>query len=42
VFVVGRGVALGRRAALATAVGNNGGVLIQAVLVAFGGTVVAQ
>ncbi|MFJ3640166.1 LysE family translocator [Streptomyces sp. NPDC090108] len=36
VFVVGRGVALGRRAALATAVGNNGGVLVQAVLVAFG------
>jgi threonine/homoserine/homoserine lactone efflux protein len=35
-------VALGRRAALATAVGNNGGVLIQAVLVAFGlGSVVA-
>ncbi|MFJ3823491.1 LysE family translocator [Streptomyces nodosus] len=43
VFVVGRGVALGRRAALATAVGNNGGVLLQAVLVAFGlGAVVAQ
>ncbi|MFF3497734.1 LysE family translocator [Streptomyces sp. NPDC003247] len=43
VFVVGRGVALGRRAALATAVGNNGGVLIQAVLVAFGlGAVVAR
>ncbi|MEU7383395.1 MULTISPECIES: LysE family translocator [unclassified Streptomyces] len=36
VFVVGRGVALGRRAALATAMGNNGGVLVQAVLVAFG------
>jgi threonine/homoserine/homoserine lactone efflux protein len=43
VFVVGRGVALGRRAALATAVGNNGGVLVQAVLVAFGlGAVVAR
>lgn len=43
VFVVGRGVALGRRAALATAVGNNGGVLVQAVLVAFGlGAVVSR
>lgn len=43
VFVVGRGVALGRRAALATAVGNNAGVLIQVVLVAFGlGAVVAR
>jgi threonine/homoserine/homoserine lactone efflux protein len=43
VFVVGRGVALGRRAALTTAVGNNGGVLIQAVLVAFGlGAVVTR
>ncbi|MFB6957629.1 LysE family translocator [Streptomyces sp. NPDC056309] len=37
VFVVGRGVAL------ATALGNNGGVLIQAVLVAFGlGAVVSR
>ncbi|WP_221356818.1 LysE family translocator [Streptomyces beigongshangae] len=43
VFVVGRGVTLGRRAALATAVGNNAGVLIQAVLVAFGlGAVVTR
>ena len=35
-FVVSRGVALGRRAALATVAGNTGGVLVQAVLVALG------
>jgi threonine/homoserine/homoserine lactone efflux protein len=35
-FVVSRGVALGRRAAVATAVGNEAGLLVQVVLVAFG------
>ncbi len=35
-FVVSRGVALGRRAALATVAGNTGGVLVQAILVALG------
>ncbi|HEX5559720.1 MAG TPA: LysE family translocator [Gaiellales bacterium] len=35
-FVVSRGVALGRRAALATVIGNTGGVMVQAVLVALG------
>jgi threonine/homoserine/homoserine lactone efflux protein len=35
-FVVSRGVALGRRAALATVIGNTGGVMVQAVLVAVG------
>jgi threonine/homoserine/homoserine lactone efflux protein len=35
-FVVSRGVALGRRAALATVVGNTGGVMVQAVFVAVG------
>lgn len=35
-FVVSRGVALGRRAALATVAGNAGGVLVQVVLVALG------
>jgi threonine/homoserine/homoserine lactone efflux protein len=42
-FVVSRGVALGRRAALATVVGNTGGVFVQVVLVALGlGTIVAR
>jgi threonine/homoserine/homoserine lactone efflux protein len=35
-FVVSRGVALGRRAALATVVGNAAGAYVQMVLVAFG------
>jgi threonine/homoserine/homoserine lactone efflux protein len=35
-FVVGRGVALGRRAALATVLGNSGGLALQALLVALG------
>jgi threonine/homoserine/homoserine lactone efflux protein len=35
-FVVSRGVALGRRAAVATAVGNEAGLLVQVVAVAFG------
>jgi threonine/homoserine/homoserine lactone efflux protein len=35
-FVVSRGVALGRRAALATVIGNTGGVMVQAILVALG------
>ena len=35
-FVVSRGVALGRRAALATVVGNAGGLALQALLVAAG------
>ena len=35
-FVVSRGVALGRRAALATVVGNTLGVFLQAMLVALG------
>ena len=35
-FVVSRGVALGRRAALATVAGNTGGVFVQVVLVALG------
>jgi threonine/homoserine/homoserine lactone efflux protein len=42
-FVVSRGVALGRRAALATVAGNTGGVLVQVVLVALGlGTLVER
>jgi threonine/homoserine/homoserine lactone efflux protein len=42
-FVVSRGVALGRRAALATVAGNTGGVLVQAILVALGlGTIVER
>jgi threonine/homoserine/homoserine lactone efflux protein len=42
-FVVGRGMALGRRAALATVVGNAAGEYTQIVLVAFGaGAVVAR
>jgi threonine/homoserine/homoserine lactone efflux protein len=42
-FVVSRGVALGRRAALATAVGNASGFALQLLLVAFGiGAVVAR
>ncbi len=35
-FVVSRGVALGRKAALATVAGNTAGVMVQAVLVALG------
>lgn len=42
-FVISRGVALGRRAALATVLGNAGGLLAQVVAVALGvGTVVAR
>lgn len=42
-FVVSRGVALGRRAALATVVGNEVGLMLQLALVAIGvGSVVAQ
>src|SRR5262245_57662747 len=43
VFVVSRSVALGRRAGLATVVGNAAGVYVQAALVAFGlGTIVER
>jgi threonine/homoserine/homoserine lactone efflux protein len=35
-FVVSRGLALGRRAALATVLGNTGGLTLQLLLVAFG------
>ena len=35
-FVVSRGVALGRRAALATVAGNTAGVMVQAILIALG------
>lgn len=42
-FVVSRGVALGRRAALATVVGNAGGLVLQLVLVSLGiGAIVAK
>ncbi len=42
-FVVSRGVALGRRAAVFTAVGNEAGLLVQVALVAFGlGSVVER
>ena len=42
-FVVSRGVALGRRAALATVVGNAGGFVLQLVLVSLGvGAIVAR
>jgi threonine/homoserine/homoserine lactone efflux protein len=42
-FVVSRGVALGRRAALATVAGNTAGVFVQVVLVALGmGTLVER
>ena len=42
-FVVSRGVALGRRAALATVAGNAGGFLLQLVLVSIGvGSLVAR
>ncbi|WP_240468025.1 LysE family translocator [Streptomyces dangxiongensis] len=42
-FVVSRGVALGRKAAVSTAVGNEAGLLVQVVLVAFGlGEVLAR
>jgi threonine/homoserine/homoserine lactone efflux protein len=41
-FVVSRGLALGRRAALATVLGNTGGLALQLVLVAFGlGAIIA-
>jgi threonine/homoserine/homoserine lactone efflux protein len=41
-FVVSRGVALGPRAAVSTAVGNEAGLLVQVVLVAFGLSEVLQ
>lgn len=42
-FVISRGVALGRRAALASVLGNAGGLLLQLVLVAIGiGSIVAS
>ncbi|MEU6241167.1 LysE family translocator [Streptomyces sp. NPDC047024] len=42
-FVVSRGASLGRRAAVSTAVGNEAGLLVQVVLVAFGlGEVLAR
>jgi len=42
-FVVSRGVALGRRAALATVLGNTAGVFVQVVLVSVGlGAIVAR
>jgi threonine/homoserine/homoserine lactone efflux protein len=42
-FVVGRGVALGRRAAVATVVGNSAGLAVQLALVAIGlGAIVAD
>src|SRR2546423_12033132 len=42
-FVISRGVSLGRRAALATVLGNTSGLVLQLVLVAVGvGSIVAQ
>jgi threonine/homoserine/homoserine lactone efflux protein len=42
-FVISRGVALGRRAALASVLGNAGGLVLQLVLVAIGiGSIVAS
>jgi threonine/homoserine/homoserine lactone efflux protein len=42
-FVISRGVALGRRAAVATVVGNTAGAMVQGMLVAFGlGAIVAR
>ncbi|MGH2586220.1 MAG: LysE family translocator [Dehalococcoidia bacterium] len=42
-FVVSRGVALGRRAAVASALGNDAGLLVQVVAVAFGlGAIVTE
>lgn len=42
-FVISRGVALGRRAALATVIGNAAGVYVQALLVAVGlGAVISR
>jgi threonine/homoserine/homoserine lactone efflux protein len=35
-FVISRGIALGRRAAIATVLGNAGGIVVQVVAVAFG------
>lgn len=42
VFVVGRAVALGRRAGVATAIGNESGLLIQVLIVAMGLGVVLE
>ncbi len=42
VFVVGRAVALGRRAGVATAIGNESGLLIQVLIVAIGLGVVLE
>lgn len=42
VFVVGRAVALGRRASVATAVGNESGLLIQVLIVSMGFGVVLE
>lgn len=41
-FVIGRGVALGRRAAIATVMGNTTGVLVQVIAVAFGVGAIVQ
>jgi threonine/homoserine/homoserine lactone efflux protein len=41
-FVIGRGMALGRRAALATVVGNAAGVYVQIVFVALGAGAVVE
>jgi threonine/homoserine/homoserine lactone efflux protein len=42
-FVISRGVSLGRRAALASVLGNTGGLILQLVLVAIGiGSIVAS
>jgi threonine/homoserine/homoserine lactone efflux protein len=42
-FVISRGIALGRKAAVATAVGNEAGLLVQIIAVSFGlGAVVAK
>lgn len=43
VFIVGRGIALGRGAAIATVIGNAGGFALQLLLVSFGlGAIVAR
>jgi threonine/homoserine/homoserine lactone efflux protein len=41
-FVISRGVALGRRAAVATVMGNTTGVLVQVIAVAFGVGAIVQ
>ncbi|MFY9588096.1 MAG: LysE family translocator [Actinomycetota bacterium] len=41
-FVISRGVALGRRAAIATVMGNTTGVLVQVIAVAFGVGAIVQ